>query len=84
MSELEPVVADVDERGWETVRGEGARGPVAVFYKTLISGDLTRSEALTVGVAKLARARRSRSTVTLRPRSTSCSRARGRSGSATG
>ena len=52
--ELEPVVVDIDERDWETMLGEEASGSAAVFYKTLISGDLTRSEALTVGVAKLA------------------------------
>jgi mannose-6-phosphate isomerase-like protein (cupin superfamily) len=50
---FEPVVVDVDERGWETMRGEKASGTAAVFYKTLISGDLAPSEALTVGVAKI-------------------------------
>ena len=55
MSELdpEPVVVGVDERDWETMQGEEASGPAAVFYKTLISGGLTRSEDLTVGVAKI-------------------------------
>ena len=42
---FEPVVVDVDERGWETMRGEKASGAAAVFYKTLISGDLAPSEA---------------------------------------
>jgi mannose-6-phosphate isomerase-like protein (cupin superfamily) len=49
----EPVVVDADERAWETMRGEGPSGPAAIFYKTLISGDLTPSEALTVGVARI-------------------------------
>ena len=51
--DLEPVVVDVDERGWETMQDEETAGPEAVFYKTLISGDLTPSEALTLGVAKI-------------------------------
>ena len=51
--DLEPVVVDVDESGWETMQDEETAGPDAVFYKTLISGDLTRSEALTLGVAKV-------------------------------
>ncbi len=42
-----------DERGWETMQGKEPVGPAAVFYKTLISGGLTRSEALTMGVAKI-------------------------------
>jgi quercetin dioxygenase-like cupin family protein len=50
---FEPVVVDVDEHGWETMRDEEASGPAAVFYKTLISGDLVPSEALTVGMAKI-------------------------------
>ena len=51
--EAEPVVVEEDERGWERMQGEEAGGPAAVSYKTLISGNLTRSEALTMGVAKI-------------------------------
>ena len=50
--EIEPVVVDAEERDWQTMQGDGATG-AAVFYKTLISKDLTPSEALTVGVAKI-------------------------------
>jgi len=49
---IELLVVDADERGWETMQGEEATGP-AIFYKTLISGDLSPSEALTVGVAEI-------------------------------
>ena len=42
-----------DERGWETMQGKEPVGPAAVFYKTLINGDPTRSEVLTMGVAKV-------------------------------
>ena len=51
--EAEPVVVEEAERGWERMQGEEAVGPAAVLYKTLISGNLTRSEALTVSVAKI-------------------------------
>ena len=51
--EAEPVVVEEAERGWERMQGEEAVGPAAVLYKTLISGNLTRSEALTMGVAKI-------------------------------
>src|SRR5215210_4342565 len=47
----EPVVVGEDERTWEALRGEDATG--SVLFKTLISGGLTRSEALTAGVAKV-------------------------------
>ena len=50
---LEPVVVDPGERGWETMQHEEQSGRVAVFYKTLISADLTPSEALTLGVARI-------------------------------
>lgn len=49
----EPVVVREDERGWETMEDWDAAGLGAVLYKTLISGGLTRSEALTLGVAKI-------------------------------
>jgi quercetin dioxygenase-like cupin family protein len=47
--DVEPVVIGEDERGWKAWQD----GSDAVLYKTLISGGMTRSEALTVGVAKL-------------------------------
>ena len=49
----EPVVIREDERGWKALRGEEAAAPEAAVYKTLISGGLTRSESLTLGVAKI-------------------------------
>ena len=51
--DLESVVVGVDERDWETMQDGEASGQAAAFYKTLISGDLTNSEALTLGVAKI-------------------------------
>jgi hypothetical protein len=74
----EPVVVGEDERDWEALGDEEASD--SVLFKTLISEGLTRSEALTTGVAKVPPARRSPGTATGRPRSTSCSRALGRSG----
>ena len=51
--DFEPVVVEVGERGWEAMRSGETSGPGSVLFKTLISGDLTRSEALTLGVAKI-------------------------------
>ena len=51
--DLESVVVGVDERDWEAMQDGEASGQAAAFYKTLISGDLTNSEALTLGVAKI-------------------------------
>jgi mannose-6-phosphate isomerase-like protein (cupin superfamily) len=47
----EPVVVGEDERAWEALGDEEASD--SVLFKTLISGGLTRSEALTAGVAKV-------------------------------
>jgi quercetin dioxygenase-like cupin family protein len=47
----EPVVVGEDERAWEVLGDEEASD--SVLFKTLISGDLTKSEALTAGVAKI-------------------------------
>src|SRR4051794_39544736 len=47
----EPVVVGEDERAWETLGDEEAS--VSVLFKTLISKGLTKSEALTAGVAKM-------------------------------
>jgi quercetin dioxygenase-like cupin family protein len=46
-----PVVVGEQERDWEAMgEGEASEG---VLFKTLISGGLTKSEALTAGVAKI-------------------------------
>lgn len=52
--EDEPVVVREGDREWETWedRGEVARRGL-VYWKTLVSGDLTRSEGLTAGIAKI-------------------------------
>jgi quercetin dioxygenase-like cupin family protein len=47
----EPVVVGEDERAWEALGDEEASD--SVLFKTLISGGLTKSEALTAGVAKI-------------------------------
>jgi mannose-6-phosphate isomerase-like protein (cupin superfamily) len=47
----EPVVVGEDERAWEALEDEETSD--SVLFKTLISGGLTRSEALTAGVAKV-------------------------------
>jgi quercetin dioxygenase-like cupin family protein len=51
--DAEPVVVRLEEREWEAWPGEQVpvRGPAE--WKTLISAGLTRSEGLTVGVARL-------------------------------
>jgi mannose-6-phosphate isomerase-like protein (cupin superfamily) len=50
----EPVVVRQSDREWETWEDEedvARRG--RVYWKTLISGDLTRSEGLTAGIARM-------------------------------
>lgn len=50
----EPVVVREDDREWETWANEEdilERG--LVYWKTLISGDVTSSEALTMGIGKI-------------------------------
>ena len=49
----QPVVVREDEREWEALRGDEAASSDAAVYRTLISGGLTRSESLTLGVAKI-------------------------------
>ena len=48
-----PVIVGEDERGWEAMRCGSSAVARDVLYKTLISGGLTRSESLTLGVAKI-------------------------------
>ena len=50
----EPVVVRQEDREWETWENEddaARRG--LVYWKTLVSGDITRSEGLTAGIAKM-------------------------------
>jgi mannose-6-phosphate isomerase-like protein (cupin superfamily) len=49
----EPVVVNESERSWETWPEEQAAERGGVWWKTLISGDLTPSDALTLGVARV-------------------------------
>lgn len=50
----EPIVAQGDDREWETWANETdilERG--LVYWKTLVSGDVTHSDSLTMGVARI-------------------------------
>ncbi|MDQ4106214.1 MAG: cupin domain-containing protein [Actinomycetota bacterium] len=50
----EPVVVRADDLDWETWADEGGileRG--LVYWKTLVSGDVTRSDSLTMGIARI-------------------------------
>ncbi len=50
----EPVVIQEDDLGWETWEDEAAITKKGlVYWKTLVSGDVTRSRALTMGIAKI-------------------------------
>jgi quercetin dioxygenase-like cupin family protein len=49
----EPVVVDQSAREWETWPHEDVARRGLVYWKTLVSGDLTHSEALTMGIAKI-------------------------------
>lgn len=49
----EPVVVQESDLEWETWTDEDAAQRGLVYWKTLISGDLTHSEALTMGIAKI-------------------------------
>ena len=49
----EPVVVDQSAREWETWPDEDVARRGLVYWKTLVSGDLTHSEALTMGIAKI-------------------------------
>ena len=48
-----PVVVREGDRSWETWPGEEVARKGLVFWKTLISGDVTRSEDLTVGIGRV-------------------------------
>ena len=49
----EPVVVEESAREWETwPEGEAARKGL-VYWKTLVSADVTRSEGLTMGIARI-------------------------------
>ena len=49
----EPVVVQESAREWETWPDEEIAEKGLVYWKTLVSGDLTHSEALTMGIAKI-------------------------------
>jgi quercetin dioxygenase-like cupin family protein len=49
----EPVVVQQSTREWETWPDEEIAERGLVYWKTLVSGDLTHSEALTMGIAKI-------------------------------
>lgn len=50
----EPVVVQEDDRGWETWSNEEeVRERGLVYFKTLVSSDVTRSGELTMGIAKI-------------------------------
>ena len=47
----EPVIVQESTREWETWPDEEVAKRGLVYWKTLVSGDLTHSEALTMGIA---------------------------------
>ena len=49
----EPVVVQESAREWETWADEDVVERGLVYWKTLLSGDLTNGEALTMGIAKI-------------------------------
>ena len=49
----EPVIVQESAREWETWPDEKVTERGSVYWRTLVSGDLTRSEALTMGIAKI-------------------------------
>ncbi len=49
----EPVVVDEGAREWETWPDEEVAARGLVYWKTLLSADVTHSEALTMGIAKI-------------------------------
>jgi quercetin dioxygenase-like cupin family protein len=49
----EPVVVEESAREWETWPEEEVAARGLVYWKTLLSADLTHSEALTMGIAKI-------------------------------
>lgn len=49
----EPVVVDESARDWQTWPEEEVAQRGLVYWRTLVSGDITPSEALTMGIAKI-------------------------------
>jgi hypothetical protein len=49
----EPVVVQDSAREWETWPEEEVSQKGLVYWRTLISGDVTRSEALTMGIGRM-------------------------------
>ena len=49
----EPVVVQENAREWETWPDEEVAKKGLAYWKTLVSADLTHSEALTMGIAKI-------------------------------
>ncbi len=49
----EPIVVQESAREWEPWPDEESAAKSLVYWKTLISGDLTHSEALTMGILKI-------------------------------
>ena len=49
----EPVVVRESAREWETWPDEEVPKRGQIYWKTLVSGDVTHSEALTMGIAKV-------------------------------
>ena len=49
----EPVVVDESARDWQTWPEEEVAQRGLVYWRTLVSGDVTHSEALTMGIAKI-------------------------------
>ena len=49
----EPIVVEESAREWNTWPDEEVAEKGSIYWKTLLSADLTRSEALTTGIAKI-------------------------------
>jgi len=49
----DPVVVDESARDWQTWPKEEVAQRGLVYWRTLVSGDVTHSEALTMGIAKI-------------------------------
>ena len=49
----DPVVVDESARDWQTWPEEEVAQKGLVYWRTLVSGDVTHSEALTMGIAKI-------------------------------
>lgn len=53
MMDREPVIVQESDREWETWADEEMEERGLVYWKTLVSAGLTRSHALTMGIAKV-------------------------------